>query len=313
MFEIGFQELFLLGVIALLVVGPERLPGLARTVGVWVGKAQRLVGQVRADVEREIRAEELKQSMKEYSPAGTLTDMRKEMEDLASEVSRPVATDGNTTTTTTTTEGATAAEVAARPGSVSGSGSPTEAGSGSAPESQATVGVSTGPEGVNPTGDTGVGPAGSVAMAAVAASAAAAIAEEEGAKRSAASPEAAVAESESGASDESRRTDTQPVSALSVASSSASATATAAGANGSEEPAASQAAATLDTGSRAANGAGRTESETVGPPASDAGDGAGPGSVRATTRAGVEPAPEPEGQRPGGPSPAEHDERPAVS
>ena len=91
MFEIGFQELFLLGAIALLVVGPERLPGLARTVGVWVGKAQRLVGQVRADVEREIRAEELRQSMKEFSPTAALSDMRKEVEEFAGEVSRPAA------------------------------------------------------------------------------------------------------------------------------------------------------------------------------------------------------------------------------
>ena len=91
MFEVGFQELFLLGAIALLVVGPERLPGLARTVGVWVGKAQRLVGQVRADVEREIRAEELRQSMKEFSPTAALSDMRKEVEEFAGEVSRPAA------------------------------------------------------------------------------------------------------------------------------------------------------------------------------------------------------------------------------
>ena len=90
MFEVGFQELFLLGVIALLVVGPERLPGLARTVGVWVGKAQRLVGQVRADVERELRAEEIRQSMKEFSPADALSDMRKEVEEFTGEVSRPV-------------------------------------------------------------------------------------------------------------------------------------------------------------------------------------------------------------------------------
>ena len=90
MFEIGFAELFLLGVIALLVVGPDRLPALARTVGVWVGRAQRLVGQVRADIEREVRADELRRAAKEYSPAGMVGEVRKEMEDFASEVSKPV-------------------------------------------------------------------------------------------------------------------------------------------------------------------------------------------------------------------------------
>ena len=93
MFEIGFAELFLLGVIALLVVGPDRLPALARTVGVWVGRAQRLVGQVRADIEREVRADELRKAAKEYSPTGMIGDMRKEVEDFASEVSKPVDLD----------------------------------------------------------------------------------------------------------------------------------------------------------------------------------------------------------------------------
>ena len=95
MFEIGFAELFLLGVIALLVVGPDRLPALARTVGVWVGRAQRLVGQVRADIEREVRADELRRAAKEYSPTAALSDMKKEMDDFASEVSKPVDLDAD--------------------------------------------------------------------------------------------------------------------------------------------------------------------------------------------------------------------------
>ena len=61
MFDFGFWELFLIMVVALLVVGPERLPGLARQVGLWIGKAKRFVNSVRSDIEREIRAEELKQ------------------------------------------------------------------------------------------------------------------------------------------------------------------------------------------------------------------------------------------------------------
>ena len=60
MFDVGFWELLLIGVVALLVVGPERLPGLARTVGAWVGKARRFVNTVRADIDREMRTEELK-------------------------------------------------------------------------------------------------------------------------------------------------------------------------------------------------------------------------------------------------------------
>lgn len=59
MFDIGFWELVVVGVVALIVVGPERLPGLARTVGRWVGRARRFVSTVKADVEREVRQEEL--------------------------------------------------------------------------------------------------------------------------------------------------------------------------------------------------------------------------------------------------------------
>lgn len=60
MFDFGFWELILVMVVALLVVGPERLPGLARQAGLWVGKAKRFVDSVRSDIEREIRADELK-------------------------------------------------------------------------------------------------------------------------------------------------------------------------------------------------------------------------------------------------------------
>lgn len=65
MFDIGFWELALIGVVALLVVGPERLPKLARTTGLWVRKVRRFVGGVRADIEEELRTEELKSLLDE--------------------------------------------------------------------------------------------------------------------------------------------------------------------------------------------------------------------------------------------------------
>ncbi|MEM7251612.1 MAG: Sec-independent protein translocase protein TatB [Pseudomonadota bacterium] len=65
MFEVGFWEIALIAVVALLVVGPERLPALARTAGYWVGKLRRMVAQVKEDVEREIRADELRQALEE--------------------------------------------------------------------------------------------------------------------------------------------------------------------------------------------------------------------------------------------------------
>lgn len=60
MFDFSLGELALISAVALVVLGPERLPKVARTVGEWAGKAQRYVGQVKADINREIELAELK-------------------------------------------------------------------------------------------------------------------------------------------------------------------------------------------------------------------------------------------------------------
>lgn len=60
MFDFGISELGLIGAVALVVIGPEKLPRVARTVGALVGKAQRYVNDVKAEVNRSIELEELK-------------------------------------------------------------------------------------------------------------------------------------------------------------------------------------------------------------------------------------------------------------
>lgn len=60
MFDVGFFELLLIGIVALLVVGPERLPKLARTAGMWLGRGRRFIGSVKDDIDREIKADELR-------------------------------------------------------------------------------------------------------------------------------------------------------------------------------------------------------------------------------------------------------------
>jgi sec-independent protein translocase protein TatB len=65
MFDFGFWELVVVGVVALLVVGPDRLPGLARQLGTWVGNTKRFVSSVRADIERELQSEELRRMLDE--------------------------------------------------------------------------------------------------------------------------------------------------------------------------------------------------------------------------------------------------------
>jgi len=72
MFDIGFFEVCLIGVIALLVIGPEKLPKVARTTGLWIGKVQGLVKTVKHQVDEQVRMEELKQSIQQQ--ADTLED-----------------------------------------------------------------------------------------------------------------------------------------------------------------------------------------------------------------------------------------------
>lgn len=60
LFDVGFQEIVLIGVIALLVIGPERLPAVARSVGLWVGKIQRFVAGVKTDIRNELQNDELR-------------------------------------------------------------------------------------------------------------------------------------------------------------------------------------------------------------------------------------------------------------
>ena len=62
MFDVGFTELFLLLVVGLVVLGPERLPKVARTLGLWVGRARAMYTNVRSDIERELELEELKRA-----------------------------------------------------------------------------------------------------------------------------------------------------------------------------------------------------------------------------------------------------------
>ncbi len=59
MFDVGFLEIVLIAAIALIVLGPERLPRAARTAGLWVGRARRMVADVKSDIDREIRESEL--------------------------------------------------------------------------------------------------------------------------------------------------------------------------------------------------------------------------------------------------------------
>lgn len=65
MFEIGFWELVLIGIVALVVLGPERLPGAARSLGMWAGRARSYVKHFSSELEREASLQELHQQTRD--------------------------------------------------------------------------------------------------------------------------------------------------------------------------------------------------------------------------------------------------------
>ncbi|MEH6503350.1 MAG: Sec-independent protein translocase protein TatB [Cycloclasticus sp.] len=99
MFDIGFFEICLIGIIALLVIGPEKLPRVARTVGLWLGKAQGMVKTVKYEIDEQLRAEELKQSIQKAQDdvksnfSESIEDVETAFEDLQSEIKEEPAED----------------------------------------------------------------------------------------------------------------------------------------------------------------------------------------------------------------------------
>jgi len=74
MFDIGFSELLVIGVVALIVIGPEKLPRVARTLGHLAGRLQRYVSDVKSDINREIELDELRKMRDSFQK--TATDMQ---------------------------------------------------------------------------------------------------------------------------------------------------------------------------------------------------------------------------------------------
>ena len=72
MFDIGFSELLLVGIIALIVLGPERLPKAARSVGMFFGKIRRMLNNIQQEMEQEIRNQELQEKLK--NPLATFNE-----------------------------------------------------------------------------------------------------------------------------------------------------------------------------------------------------------------------------------------------
>lgn len=88
MFDIAFSELLLIGVVALVVIGPERLPKVARTMGHLFGRLQRYVAQVKTDINREMELSELSKVKSEFE--GAAREFQRDIETKVGEAERDI-------------------------------------------------------------------------------------------------------------------------------------------------------------------------------------------------------------------------------
>jgi sec-independent protein translocase protein TatB len=104
MFDIGFSELFLIAIVALVVLGPERLPKAARFAGLWVRRARAQWYSVRSELERELATEELQRTLRDTRKAVTdigedmraaETEARREFDTMQSQIAAGTADDGS--------------------------------------------------------------------------------------------------------------------------------------------------------------------------------------------------------------------------
>ncbi len=98
MFDVGLSELMIIAVVALVVIGPERLPRVARTAGLLLGRLQRYVSDVKSDINREIQLDELKKLQQQMTDQVTnleasVTHEMREVESSVNTVVEPLAAD----------------------------------------------------------------------------------------------------------------------------------------------------------------------------------------------------------------------------
>ena len=120
MLDVGFFELLLIAMIALLVIGPKRLPKVARTAGAYLGKAQRLFATVKSQVDQELAVSELKETLEaqaraiENSTTDIIQETRDETEFLTTTVPGAQGAFKNSLTETTATDPQTNPDTAGR-------------------------------------------------------------------------------------------------------------------------------------------------------------------------------------------------------
>lgn len=86
MFDIGFQELLLISVLALLIMGPERLPGAIRTASLWLSRLRRSFQQMKDDIEHEIGADEIRRELHNEAVLKSIEQSKQQLEQGLSDI-----------------------------------------------------------------------------------------------------------------------------------------------------------------------------------------------------------------------------------
>jgi len=90
MFDIGFPELLMISVVALLVIGPEKLPETIRTISLWIGRIQRSFTNIRREIENEIGADEIRAQLHNENIMQELEDAKNTVQDVKKEVNETI-------------------------------------------------------------------------------------------------------------------------------------------------------------------------------------------------------------------------------
>lgn len=91
MFDIGFPELMIVSIVALLVIGPEKLPETVRTLALWVGRIKRSLANIKLELENEIGADEIRQQLRNEGIMKELNDAKRNLDGIMQETNATIS------------------------------------------------------------------------------------------------------------------------------------------------------------------------------------------------------------------------------
>ncbi len=90
MFDIGFSEIVVCAIVALIVIGPERMPEAVRTVGLWIGRLKRSLRETRSEIERQIGVDDIRRQLHNEDIMRSLEDARRDMDKVIAETQQTI-------------------------------------------------------------------------------------------------------------------------------------------------------------------------------------------------------------------------------